>query len=363
MSLAEKYVAEFELLTGIAFQDEVCARLQETDPSFQTIPTKDGDGGLDGLSSNGEIPYCCFGHEYDPAKTQAQYNEKIVEKFSSDLRRLLELKSIATDISGSQLSIPDPEIKEAADSAIGVGTPKKKKKELVHADNKELAAIIASGVKIKHIKLVLNRFESNKVLGKLQTALKKYITASKCAFVEATVSLVIIGPKQLANEHYVDELTLSRAKHRILAKKVEQAAINIALNAQDQKTFDTKMAMLKELRPNRDAAVDGMAETFREDWRTALACEKELSDEASTLHYALEQGRRTLLAKIQMKMYASNAPWDELPNAVQLAEEIFGSSLGSWWGDLKSAACRGEVARLIGDCPIGWDGLDKQSAH
>jgi hypothetical protein len=106
-----------------------------------------------------------------------------------------------------------------------------------------------------------------------------------------------------------------------------------------------------------------MAEVFREDWRTALACEKELDDEASTLHHVLELGRRTLLAKIRMRMYASNAPWDELPTAVQLAEEIFGPSLGAWWGDLKSAACRGEVARLIGDCPIGWDGLDEQSAQ
>jgi hypothetical protein len=48
MSLVEKYVEALETLTGTPFQDAVCTRLRSAIPSFQKIPDKGGDGGLDG---------------------------------------------------------------------------------------------------------------------------------------------------------------------------------------------------------------------------------------------------------------------------------------------------------------------------
>jgi hypothetical protein len=54
-------------------------------------------------------------------------------------------------------------------------------------------------------------------------------------------------------------------------------------------------------------------------------------------------------------MTESDEPWNEISRAGELAEEILGPSLEHWFGDLTADVCNGEVAALIGDCPIRWE--------
>jgi hypothetical protein len=69
MSFGPEYARSLSQLTGDPFQQEVCVRLGRAILSFQPVPRKpQGDGGLDGISHDGEHAYCCYGPEYDPAK-------------------------------------------------------------------------------------------------------------------------------------------------------------------------------------------------------------------------------------------------------------------------------------------------------
>jgi hypothetical protein len=343
MSLIEKYVEALESLTGTPFQDAVCTRLRSAIPSFQKIPDKGGDGGLDGYSHNGVNAYCCYGFELDAAKSEDDYVSMIVEKFQKDLRRLFELQESTEKTVDAELSI----------ASLSQDGAKAKKPKFQHVPNKELASVLGKDVKIKHIRLLVNRYESKKVLGRLQTAFRRYKAESQCRFVHLDATLVLDGPQQLAEEHHIDELALSLARRQMLFERLADSASRVGLPLST--TFDSKMSLLKQIRPGHDAAIDSMAEEFKTDWRLALASEKDLSDSASNLHLALERGKRRLLSRVNKLMTESDEPWNEISTAGDLAEEMLGPILESWFGDLTADVCNGEVAALIGDCPIGWE--------
>jgi hypothetical protein len=99
MSFGLEYSRSLSQLTGDPFQDEVCVRLGRVVVSFQPIPRKpQGDGGLDGLSHDGEHAYCCYGPEYDSAKKPKDLVDAIVDKFKEDLRKLFELDTNGTKL-------------------------------------------------------------------------------------------------------------------------------------------------------------------------------------------------------------------------------------------------------------------------
>jgi hypothetical protein len=54
-------------------------------------------------------------------------------------------------------------------------------------------------------------------------------------------------------------------------------------------------------------------------------------------------------------MLASSEPWTQLLQAVTISDEILVKSFGSQFGELILDVSSGEIARLIGDCPIGWE--------
>jgi hypothetical protein len=353
MSLVEKYVEALEALSGTPFQDAVCTRLRCAIPSFQKIPDESGDGGLDGFSHNGETGYCCYGLELDAAKTEDDFVSMTVDKFQKDLRRLFELEEPPKKVADVQLptdTAPD----QVADSQ------KSPKARLQHAPNKELESVLGKDTQIKHIRLVVNRFKSKKVLGRLQTALKRYKSTSQCRFVDPGATLVLDGPKELAEEHIVDELTLSLAKQQKLYERLSESASSV--NLPKSRTFDSKMTLLKQIRPGNESAIDAMADDFKTDWKFALASEKDLSDAAPNLHRALERSKRRLLTKVNKLMVESDEPWNQLTTASELAEEMLGPALESWFGELLGEVCNGEVAALIGDCPIGWENSNAADA-
>lgn len=347
MSLVEQFASALEGLTGTPFQDAVCTRLRSAIPSFQKIPDKDGDGGLDGYSHNGEVGYCCYGFGLDPAKSEDDYVSLIVDKFQKDLRRLFELEETSKNAKHTQGASIE------ATTPATVDTTKAQKSKLQHVPNRELASVLGKDIKIQHIRLIVNRFESKKVLGRLQSALRRYKSASQCRFVCPEATLVLDGPQQLAEEYAVDELALALASSQMLFERLSESAGKTVLPKSI--TFDSKIALLKQIRPGHDRAIDEMAEDFETDWRFALASEKDLSDAATNIHQALDRGKRRLLSRVNKLMTESDEPWNEISRAGDLAEEILGPILEQWFGDLTADVCNGEVAALIGDCPIRWE--------
>ena len=179
MTIVQEYARSLASLSGIDFEAEVCARLQSVDLGFQTVPSKpQGDAGLDGLSDHGECGYCCYGPGHDEFKQNRSREAAITKKFKADLRRLFEL-----DIKGSKI---------------------------VKSANVEMAKILPKGRKLRHIKLIVNWFESHRVLGPISTAADEYREASECRYVTQDVSVVVVGPHELANQYAVDEQTIIR---------------------------------------------------------------------------------------------------------------------------------------------------------
>ena len=73
---------------------------------FQTIPSKpQGDAGLDGFSHVGTQGYCCYGPELKTYRQTRSLEKAIVDKFKSDLRRLLELEFKKTVLTLSLIHI------------------------------------------------------------------------------------------------------------------------------------------------------------------------------------------------------------------------------------------------------------------
>jgi hypothetical protein len=387
VSLFQKYAETLSILTGTIFQDEVSARLQTAILDFQTIPTKPGgDGGLDGLSDNCAIGYCCYGPEYDSFKDEKEFTADVIKKFKSDLRKLFEVRSakeddaqeIAGQVPGSNndpgyamsVNAPEPSAVAASFPPAAQGQPsapgqssnpavakksgaKSKQPDLTQYTNKSLEEIMPSGKKLTLIKLIVNRFESNRIYKPLSDALSNYRLKSASRFVDPSANIVILGPKQLAAAYAVDEMTLNRAAQRVRAERVKKAAEDVVLI--DLKDFDHKVQSLRELRPTHAAQIETLAETLRQGWRLAIAVEQELDSTAPALHFAFEQGRLALLDKIVMLMFESAAPWKELSNAEMIAFEIFKGSFESVYGTLFPRVCHGEVSRLVGECPIRWE--------
>jgi hypothetical protein len=315
------------VLSGSEFQAEVAARLQAVIPDFQTVPAKpQGDAGLDGLSHRGDRAYCCYGLEKNEFKTDKDRVDAIVKKFRSDLRRLFELDY--------------------------------ENKKLTHSDNAEIPTILPDGCKVKHIELIANWFESHRVLNPLLSSTKQYAGASKCNFVEQSVTVTVIGPNELANRYAVDEVTIARARQRVLIQKVEEKAEGIVLAGTTK--FDKKISDLKEILPYQQETIEGLAAELQTHWRTALALEQELNETLPDVHRSFEAGRRMILTRVSMLMVSSGEPWKELRRATEVAEEILRKDLEKLVGRLIQDVSSGEVARLIGECPVGWK---KDIAH
>lgn len=320
-TLADSYAQALAELEGDDFQAEICARFGSVILGFQQVPAApQGDGGLDGLSHDGQHGYCCYGPEHNAFKKNAERVSAIASKFTDDLRRLFELTTL--------------------------------KGKLVHADNAELGTILPSGQRLLQVTLVVNWFEDHRVIGRILTKVAEFKKASQCRFVDPDLKVVILGPKELANAYPVDEFALGRVRQRKFVETVEAIAHVVAIG--DPRSFDYKMDVLRELCPDQAENIATLAEHLRSDWRTALAFERTLGDTAPTLHQALERSRKQIAMRVISLMLSSVEPWTQLHPATEIAEKLLAADFGAPYGPLIPMVASGEVARLIGECPIGW---------
>lgn len=321
-SLIDEYAQSLAALSGNDFQAEVCARLQSVIIGFQNVPAKPhGDAGLDAFSHHGEHGYCCYGPEQDNFKSNKKREDAIVDKFKADLRRLFELEF--------------------------------ESKLLKVSESPEMATILPDGRKMNHIELLVNWFESHRILNPILSAAAEYGTVSKCRYVEQTVTVVVVGPKDLANRYAIDEVTIARARQRVFIQKVQQKAETVILGSTEK--FDLKMLALKEINPTQVDAIDVLWRELQACWRMDLAFEQELGDTLPNLHRDLESNRARILTRVLMLMVSSDKPWAELGRATQIASEILQKDFEKLYGMLIEDLSSGEIARLIGECPVGWE--------
>ena len=316
----EKLIGKLE---GNAFEDEVCARLQNIFVDFQRIPAKPhGDGGLDGLSHCQERGYCCYGPEQDVRKLENKgLKEAIVNKFSGDLRKLFELET--------------------------------EKKKLKHVTNEELATIMGDSRKIKSVHLIVSCFESHRVIGPLNTSFDKYKAASQMKFVDAAATLTLWGPTDLATLGAVDEHTLFRIKNPALIACV-QAASAAVLVKDASGGFDAKFDDLKRRRPGGAAKIDGIAAQLREAWAAAIALENDISKNSLGLHQDIESVRTNAALSAQVKSMSATDPYQLIDKMVEEVAGGFQQGFGNRFGPLTPRITQGVVASLIGECPIDW---------
>jgi hypothetical protein len=85
-----------------------------------------------------------------------------------------------------------------------------------------------------------------------------------------------------------------------------------------------------------------------------LAFEQELDDTLPALHQALEDDRRRILGRVLQRMMKSAEPWNELGEMAEEAQEVLHADFHQYGSFLQDLSL-GEVARLIGECPIGWE--------
>ncbi len=321
ISHSEAYAKTLAALTGNAFQAEICARLQSVVLGFQTIPSKpQGDAGLDGFSHSGTQGYCCYGPELKSYRQTRSIEKALIEKFKSDLRRVLELEF--------------------------------KKAVLTCCENTEMGSILPVGKKLIHIDLISNWFESHRVVGPIHTAFLECKGLSKLRYVEADATVAIIGPTEFANRWSVDELTLARAQQKSFYQAVQEAAKTVVIS--DPKTFDEKMTLLRDIRPDQLKAIDNLIDQLLVKWRLALAFDIKLSETMSGRHQVFEACRSRIVTRIAELMLASSTPWAELGNAGEISRAVLDADFGSTYGSMMEDIAAGEVARLIGECSIGW---------
>jgi len=163
----------------------------------------------------------------------------------------------------------------------------------------------------------------------------------------------VIGPKELANRYAVDEVTITRARQRVFLQKVKSKAAGLVL-ANTEK-FDLKRDLLKQMVPGQAGQIDDLWRELQSCWRMALAFEQELSDTLPNLHRDFEANRARILKRVLMLMLASPEPWKVLDQATELATEILQKDFEKLYGMLIEDVSSGEIARLIGECPIGWE--------
>jgi hypothetical protein len=324
-SLIDAYIKALSELEESAFQRAIVQRLLVALNNFQSVPTyPQGDGGIDGHSHKGNRAYCCYGLKYDAAKTSYQRSKQIVKKFSSDLRRLYELEP-------------------------------KGKTRLIHKDNDALLSIFGAAPppceRICHVSLIANWFESHTPLGTIKQNAIIYAGVSQCRWITAEADIVLKGPKEFADQYGADESTMMWLKHQELLATLDAEAPLI--DVPDGPTFDTKMQAAEALLPDAKDDVKQVAENLRADWQRAIAFERHLSDRLPQLHAALERGRRRLLTRVLT--HAASTPWEAINRAQEFGESVFKDDFQQPYGmSMVRDLASGEVARLVGGCPINW---------
>jgi hypothetical protein len=332
LTAEHEFAQRLGTLEGQDFQDEVCRFLRRSLRDFQDIPAKpQGDGGLDGLSHDFTVAYFCYGPEQEPSKVKARgLANDIIDKFRGDLRHVFELV------------------------AKGRGANTK----LVHSPNTELPTILPLGRKINLVRLIVSVFDTHRVLAPLRKAFDDCKAASKCAYLESTAGMTIWGPKELATVGAVDDTTILRLEQRVLLKRVTAVlAAPPSTNTTPPPTsdFDAKFDWIEANAKPKPGAVDRLRAHFMQRWLESIAVDNDFANNAIALHQALSGAREDATVDAELESSNQTQPVTLIQvmrqKLLERLEQYLGTRLPP---DLIGRLADGELARLVGECPVDW---------
>lgn len=305
-----------------AFQDEVCARLSAVFADFQRIPAKPhGDAGLDGLSHGQARAYCCYGPEQQSFKNPKDLKADIIKKFRGDLRTIFEVDH--------------------------------DKKKLVRKPTVEMKTILAEGHKITNIYLIVSCFESHQIIGPLNESFQEYMVASACTYVDAAAQPTIWGPKDLTTLSRIDEYAMFRIENRALLAEMKRA-VEAGVVPKKLADFHEKFEYVRAKDPAFVDAFNRLEERFRAAWSTALALDNSLAATSMSLHEALEQARTQSTITADIRSAQEGDPMKLLEDMRDAVKGHLSDAFGDRLGPHMAQLADGEIARLIGECPIEW---------
>lgn len=331
MSNAKDPKAEFadtlRRLAGKEFQRAVCTALVHNVEAFQNLPGADGDGGLDGLSDDRTIGYCCYGTEIETsvAKTKKQKADAVVKKFTSDLRRILEVEG----------------------------------RKHTHKPNEKLEKILkGSTKKIKEIRLCCNWFQDPEIVGRLNTALSKCKEASECRFVRMDCLLVIEGPDELSNRCYVDDRLLFAIGHPGLKALLDRPPAPKAIDAEQQASLDQKFNKISKAKPSRTAHVARLRANALKSWGEHLSLNEALNDAHPDVYARfVELLDSVVTLAYQRSLGATSERAAEVMREMgdDIRDRITASLQGVIPPEHTAKIADQVVGKLIGECPLGWE--------
>ncbi len=232
--LETRVAEELARLSGLDFQAEVSALLARNIESFQRMP-ETREGGLDGLSHNQTVAYCCLGLKESTVRrlTQQKLSDRICKKFQEDMRKLFELKQ---------------------DRSSG---------ELTNAPNTLLGRIRTSQEKIRSIRLIVNSFDDPRIAGRLQKARDRYVAASENRHICLDCSAVVEGPRELVERIGVGPIDLHHMEARTISALFSRDYSGKGLERHvDRLELDEKMDTLAAANPGRRHNVEALRETY-----------------------------------------------------------------------------------------------------
>lgn len=326
-----EYARKLALLTGDAFEGEVVIAFQQTLVGFQRVPDKPhGDGGLDGLSHNFTRGYCCYGLELQPSPgtIAAALRKKIAKKFKEDLMRLFELKTV--------------------------------KRALVHAPNQVLPKVLGaslSSLKLEVIRLIVNVFEDNRLIGDLRAAFDTLSKASKKRFVSAKCELTIWGPEDVANNTSVSEQFLLRVEYPGLFEAMKTASEHAATHEPPgQEKFNRKFDDLLALAPHAKEDIEELRATFKKGWSKSILVNQQMATTLPNVHQEFDQTRRTTATEARLASSKQGIdPFALIEDAQRRLHERMASLVnGGLPIAMRDELVEAETGRLIGECPLRW---------
>ena len=316
----QQFVQTLASLTGSEFEDAVCKHLSIAIADFHPVPDKGGDGGLDGISHEGTQGYCCYGPQFKPQQATNNRVTEVVEKFKKDLCRIFEIDGMST---------------------------------LAHCTNAEIKEALPDGARLTRITLIASWASDKRIYQRLKSAFDKLKAKSQCCYVSPEVVLTVRDPEFLAASYPVTEASIAMLERAHLHRLVQELAQTVDLGLTVD--FDQKIAVLKELFPTQLQTIETFATSARAAWKMSLALEQRLAETSPVRHQAIEDARVRIAAHTSTEMLGASAPWELLPDLKEYASDAVAHALGEERHGIAADAGFGEIARLIGECTIGWE--------
>lgn len=247
-------------LVGDDFQKAVCGVLAKNFLHFQPVVAKpSGDGGIDGISHDCDVIYCCYGLDISAVKqlNTADIKNQVANKFRTDIRRILELEPVA----------------------------KKKKNgpKWTKAPNTTIAGLWPKGRKAKHIKCICNWNEHSGVFKAINDHYAEYKDHSDMTYVDASCTVTFLGPKDFVSWVVVDETSLLRLENAGFIKILGGPGTTPPAPTTTSK-FVQKFDLLTTAYPERKQELEEMRDGLIGDW-TALLCRlNQIENELPQIH-------------------------------------------------------------------------------